>query len=488
LQETTYFFKLSAYQDRLLNFYKEHPDFVTPKERLHEVISFVESGLKDLSISRMTVSWGVPFPRDEKHTIYVWVEALTNYITGLGYGNPQKREIFDMWWPAHLQILGKDIIKFHAVFWPALLMAAQLPLPKKLLVHGWIQVDKQKMSKSIGNVIDPVPLGNEYGAEPVRYFLARYLPINQDGDFTLIHLEQAIESDLANDLGNLLNRLVTLATRYDSVNLPTILTWSQISLDLRDEMYTMIDEVIKHFSDYTFHLGLARLWKYIGLVNRYFHEQEPWKLVMSDKQQFQECLSATAHGLYAISVMLWPIMPQKMELICDSLGVPFTCTGAVIDTLKLNTWNLQFRLTNNGPLFVKPSLYKKDTMEKKEINSQETSEQVITESDITFDDFAKVELFVGRIEQCAIVEKSDKLFSLQVDFGVHGKKHIFSGIRNWFVPSDLLGKKAVFVYNLKPRKMLNIFSEGMLLCTEDGQGRPLPVFISDAISQGTRLK
>ena len=225
VSEETYFFRLSAYQDKLLKFYKENPTFVVPKERLNEVINFVESGLKDLSISRTTISWGIPFPGDAKHVTYVWADALNNYITGIGYGNQLREKDFHQWWPADLHILGKDIIRFHAIFWPAFLMASGLPLPKQLLVHGWITVDNQKMSKSFGNVIDPVELLQKYGADQVRYYLVRQMAVNQDGNFSITDLEQRITADLANDLGNLLNRMTALAEKFDAMVINPPAAW-----------------------------------------------------------------------------------------------------------------------------------------------------------------------------------------------------------------------------------------------------------------------
>ena len=275
IKEESYFFRLSAYQDRLLALYAENPDFIVPAERSHEVISFVKSGLKDLSISRTTVRWGIPFPGDDKHVVYVWADALNNYISTIGYGNPARKEEFKFWWPADLQVMGKDIVRFHAVYWPAFLMAAGLEVPRKLLVHGWFKVNQQKMSKSLGNVVDPVALYNAYGADAVRYYLVRHMAITQDSEFSTLDLEQRVSSDLANDLGNLLNRVVTLASKHDMIEVRHAANWGAQELELRDAFWSMLEEFKEDMGEGYYYRALNALWKYIHQVNAYFHSQEP---------------------------------------------------------------------------------------------------------------------------------------------------------------------------------------------------------------------
>ncbi len=354
VSEETYFFKLSAYQDKLLKLYKNNPDFIVPSERINEVVSFVESGLKDLSLSRTTVKWGVPFPDDPKHVVYVWADALCNYITAIGYGNLAKEKEFNSWWPADLHVVGKDIVRFHAVYWPALLMAADLPLPKQLLVHGWIQINKKKMSKSFGNVVDPIELQKLYGVEPVRYYLMRQIPVNQDGEFSTGDLERRIESDLANDLGNLLNRMVSLAEKNNVRNVIPPDVWAQQALDLRDEAWKMIEDFESYMNDCMFHLALARLWKFINNVNAYFHEQEPWKLAKEDQVRFMQVLSATCHSLRIIGVLAWPVMPNKMEELLGSLGITFKPEDNTLVQLELGSWHQTFTLKRVPVLFEKP--------------------------------------------------------------------------------------------------------------------------------------
>jgi len=324
VSEPCYFFKLSAYQDKLLQFYKDNPNFITPKERAAEVVSFVKSGLQDLSISRTTISWGVPFPGDKQHVTYVWADALNNYITGIGYGQKDKEAEFKKWWPADMQVLGKDIVRFHAIYWPAFLMASDLPLPKQLLVHGWIKMGDHKMSKSRGNSIDPKNLFKEYGADAIRYYLTKQIAITHDGQFTIKDLEQKISSDLANDLGNLLQRAVSLAAKQGVLEVPVIADWQKEEQELYQESLEMFKNFEQEMERGFYHVALNHVWKFLNQTNAYFHNKEPWKLVQSDKEAFISVLSATFHCLKTAGVVLWPVMPQKMEELFNRIGYKFS--------------------------------------------------------------------------------------------------------------------------------------------------------------------
>ncbi len=486
--EETYFFKLSKYQDRLLKFYADNPNFIMPKERLHEITSFVESGLKDLSISRTTVQWGIPFPDDVEHRIYVWVEALCNYITGVGYGQVGGEDSFDFWWPADVQVLGKDIIRFHGVYWIALLMAADLPLPKQMLVHGWIKVNEQKMSKSLGNVVDPIALQNTYGVDPVRYYLMRYIPINQDGEFSIESVERAIEKDLANDLGNLLNRMLILAEKNNMYTIHPCTVWEQSAVDLRDESLNMLTDVLNYMEDCMFHMALARIWKFIHQVNVYFHENEPWKLAQSDVKKFEQVLSATCHSLHIIGLLLWPTMPKKMEELLMSLGLSVKLDGSIVQELTQDGWHQKFVLLKTAALFHKPETATNMAQPVAQAVVPEKQKEQEQPTYITIEDLIKVELVVGMIEQCELVEQSDKLLKMQVDLGDKGKRQILAGIRQSYVSEELVGRQGLFVINLKPRKMAGLESQGMMLIAKDATGKTQLMSPAQLVPNGTRLQ
>ncbi len=460
LSEESYFFRLSAYQDRLLAWYKEHPHFVLPQERINEVLRFVEGGLKDLSISRTTLSWGIPFPGDTKHVTYVWADALLNYLTGIGYLQTGKEDEFARWWPADVQVMGKDIVRFHAVYWPAFLMASGLPLPHHLLVHGWIKVDKEKMSKSRGNVIDPELLWTQYGTDVVRYYLIREMSIGQDTDFSFEHLEQRNNADLANDLGNLLNRITTLAHKYEVFHVDAPELFLQPSKELIDEVQVMTAQFAHYMKHYSLHMAYAEVWKYINKINAYFHAQEPWKLAKDRPHEFKEVLGTACHALYAVAIYCWPLMPESMEKLMYSLGVVLPERHQRITEEFFSRPRQSFKIN------VIPPLFKKIEQEKNMSSASDLATEKITINEpavIDITDFAKVELLVGTITACEVVPNSSKLYKLQVDFGPRGFRQVISGVQALFKPDELVSKQAIFVVNLKPRMMMGLESHGMLL-------------------------
>ncbi|MBD3272805.1 methionine--tRNA ligase [Candidatus Dependentiae bacterium] len=484
LKEESYFFRLSAYQDKLLEFYEKNPNFIVPKEKLNEVTSFVKSGLKDLSISRKKVKWGIPLPWDKDHTAYVWSDALTNYISAIGFDSfdNKEKQKFEKWWPANLHVMAKDIVRFHAVYWPAFLMSANLALPKKLLVHGYILTDGGKMSKSLGNAADPNQLADWYGVEPVRYYLLRQMPINQDGHFALKDLEGRIASDLANNLGNLLNRTVTLALNNglkEVVAPKTLETETSVLREKCEEAFRSFWDEMNH---YNFHIALSNLWKFISDINAFFHEQKPWTVAKENKELFNEIIYAVTRSLYTIGILIWPVMPKKAEELLSSIGHKFDLNNNYEQDLRKNIWDKNFKLTKSKePLFIRPE----SKVEKKE--EVKTTEKKVISDYITIDDFIKVKLIVGTIQECEPVAGSEKLYKLSVDMGKLGIKQILAGVAKFFEPEDLIGKQGIYVENLKPRKLMGLESQGMMLFGKDEKGNMRMATVSGEIENGTRL-
>ncbi len=453
-----------------------------------EVVSFVKSGLRDLSISRTTVSWGIPFPGDDAHVTYVWADALNNYITAVGYGDDARADELAKWWPADLQIMGKDIARFHAVYWPAFLMASKLAMPKKLLVHGWIKVADQKMSKSLGNAVDPMQLAADYGVDEIRYYLTRKMAITQDSEFRFEDIEQSINSELANAFGNLLNRMATLVVKNEATHLAVPAQWSTASQELQNQCQLIVNDVWQLVQDGMFYRAVARVWDYINLVNAYFHEHEPWKVVKHDREKFLEVMSATAHSLQVIGILLWPVMPTKMETLLASLGCPFDSNKNYIEEFKVMSWKNSFIIQQIATLFAKSEIQSScakapadkdiieaapvadNTLETKVVAKEITAAPVAQESDkgfIGIEDFAKLDLRIGTIVACEAISGSDKLLKSQVDFGELGMRQVLSGIRKAYSAEDMVGKQALFVVNLKPRKMMGHESQGMMLLALD---------------------
>lgn len=504
VSEESYFFRLSAYQEPLLQFYKDNPHFVTPPERLQEVITFVENGLKDLSISRRSITWGIPFPGNEHHVTYVWADALNGYISAIGWGDDSKKEFFESWWPADVQLMGKEILRFHAVYWPAFLMASQLPFPKKLLVHGWLTVDGQKMSKSLGNVIDPLTLTQKYGPEPVRYYLTRYLAVTQDGDFSFADLEHRINTDLANDLGNLLNRMLVFATKNGLQNIQQPHEWSPATQRLQQDAQALVTAFTAEMERCFFHQAYALVNRFVGQINSYFHEQEPWKRIKDAPHVCTEVIAATCCALGTAGLLLWPTMPQTMEKLFAALGITVTPGEQSAKLLAGQIWKTNFTLTIVPTLFTKyepkpvePAAPAVSTpaqsvtaVEQAQLASKALakSEENERSNEITIDDLVKVTLVTGTITEVVDIPGSEKIYKMTVDCGDFGIRTICAGVKKFFTPTDLVGRKSVFVVNLKPRALLGITSQGMMLTSMNSAGLPIPVIIDPSVPNGTQLK
>jgi len=355
VEEEGYFFRLSAYQDRLLEFYRTHEDFIVPKERLKEVISFVESGLRDLSISRSTISWGIPFPGDSSHVTYVWADALLNYLSAIGYGDCARKKEFAYYWPADVQVMGKDIVRFHAVYWLAFLMASDFALPKQLMVHGWLTLGGDNISKTLSNVIDPKDLYEQYGSDVVRYYLVRYMTITQDSPFSIEDMENRATTDLANDLGNLVSRLSALVLKYiPNGQLQAPGQFEKADLDLQKDCYDMLSEASQLMDELYYARAYARIWRFVQLVNSYIHAQQPWKVVKTDMNRFNQIMSALVHSLHTIALVCEPIMPQSSMRILATIGKQYipACAKDYI-MLCQQSWQDSFVISACGPLFKK---------------------------------------------------------------------------------------------------------------------------------------
>ncbi len=483
VSEECYFFKLSAYQKPLLDFYAKFPAFVRPPSRMNEVLSFVRQGLKDLSITRTTVKWGIPVPDDPDHTIYVWFDALHNYLTGIGYD--WNMELFEKFWPATVHLIGKDILRFHAVFWPAFLMAADFPLPQTVIGHGWWLKDKTKMSKSKGNVLDPYLILNTFGPDPLRYFLLREIPIGLDGNFSHEGFVHRVNSDLANDLGNLVQRTLTMIQNYFNGKIEETDKEEKVDKEIRLEFDKLKKKVLKFFEDYALSKVLEEIWAYISSVNKYLAVNEPWKLAkdQSNRKRLGRILYQAAAALRGISYLLFPVMPGSSEKIWGFLGEEEPIQEKSFSELKFENLKLGQKIKKPKPLF--PRIALKDFLKEEEKKSSLARKEEKMEQ-VTFDEFKRMDFRVGEVLQAERVEGTDKLLKLEVDIGTE-KRTMVAGVADVYSPEELVGKKFIFIVNLKPAVIRGIESQGMLLAAEVEGKATMPFFDKD-VQTGAKVK
>ena len=483
VSEDCYFFKLSAYQKPLLDFYAKFPAFVRPPSRMNEVVSFVRQGLKDLSITRTTVKWGIPVPDDPDHTIYVWFDALHNYLTGIGYD--WNMELFEKFWPATVHLIGKDILRFHAIFWPAFLMAADFPLPQTVIGHGWWLKDKTKMSKSKGNVLDPYLILDTFGPDPLRYFLLREIPIGLDGNFSHEGFVHRVNSDLANDLGNLVQRTLTMIQNYFNGKIEETDKEEKIDKEIRLEFDNLKKKVLKFFEDYALSKALEEIWAYISSVNKYLAVNEPWKLAkdQSKRKRLGRILYQAAAALRGISYLLFPVMPGSSEKIWGFLGEEEPIQEESFSELKFENLKLGQKIKKPKPLF--PRIALKDFLKEEEKKSSPARKEEKMEH-VTFDEFKRMDFRVGEVLKAERVEGTDKLLKLEVDIGTE-KRTMVAGVADVYSPEELVGKKFVFIVNLKPAVIRGIESQGMLLAAEVEGKATIPFFDKD-VQTGAKVK
>ncbi len=465
LSESSWFFRLSAYQEKLLGWYRTHPDCIRPKSRYNEVVRFVEGGLRDLSVSRTSVTWGVGFPDDPDHVVYVWLDALTNYISALGFGSGDTR-LFDRYWPARVHLVGKDILRFHCVYWPAFLMSAGLPLPETVFGHGWWMRDDAKMSKSLGNVVRPDYLIERFGPDALRYFLAREMAFGQDASFSDVAFLERFNADLANALGNTASRTVSMTGRFLEGKIPAPTAGGMIA----DTAAEAVAAHRRHMDAMEPHRALEATWRLLSAINGHLQERQPWALAKQGdegRQKLEATLYDALEGLRIASLLIEPFMPAAASRLRAQLGaeeLPADLRGAL-------SWGLLPGGTTIGkaePLF--PRVDVKKTMqelamrdEPKAPTDSPKDETASTEDLVTIDDFAKIRLKVGIVREAEKVPKSKKLVRLMVDLGEPELRQIVAGIGAKYEPETLIGRRIVVVANLKPAKLMGVESRGMLL-------------------------
>jgi len=475
VSEECYFFKLSAYQKPLLDHYKKNPHFIRPKSRMNEIKRFVEQGLKDLSITRTTVKWGIPVPGDPDHSIYVWFDALHNYLTGIGYDwNP---ELYNKFWPPDVHLIGKDILRFHAVFWPAFLMAGGFPLPGTVFGHGWWLKDKTKMSKSKGNVLDPHLILDTFGTDPLRYFLLREIPIGLDGNFSHEGFIHRVNSDLANDLGNLIQRTLTMIHKYFSGKIIKMDEENATDNKLKAEFIICKDKVSACYEEFAINKALEATWVYINLVNKYLADSEPWKLAKdkSKKKRLARILFQAAAAIRAIAYFVYPVMPESADKIWALLGEDKSITDQSFAELEFEDFKPGQKIQRTKPMF--PRIDLKDFLKEEEKKMDY----------LTFDEFKKMDLRVGEIIKAEKVEGTKKLIKMEVDIGDKTFQMI-SGIADTYEADDLVGKKPIIIANLKPTIIRGIESQAMLLAAEMKDGSAIVPFFGDDVPTGSKVK
>lgn len=507
VEEDCYFFKMSKYADRLVKYYEEHPDFIIPDTRKNEMLNnFIKPGLEDLALTRTSFNWGVKVPSNPEHVVYVWIDALCNYITALGYETGDDDSLFKKYWPADVHMVGKEIVRFHTIYWPIILMALDLPLPKHIIGHGWLLMRDGKMSKSKGNVVYPEMIVERYGLDALRYYLMRAVPFGNDGVFTPDDFIGKINFDLANDLGNLLNRTVAMINKYRGGQIPELKSGvTAFDKDLEDVAANTIKNFEEQMDSVHFSNALDEVWKLVARSNKYIDETEPWILAKDEtkKDELDSVLAHLAASLRLVAILIQPVMTHTPKEIFAQLGL--NSDDMAIQGVSYFDLPAGAQVVAKGtPIFprldveeeqeyIKSKMTKNEKAKGRKAMAEKAKENwdpenttlVLTKDEIKFDKFDKVELKVAEIKEVSKVEGADKLLKFRLDAGDEGDRQILSGIAQWYPnPEELVGKKVIAVTNLKPRKMRGEVSQGMLLSAEFGETVQL-ITVSENIPNGS---
>lgn len=507
VEEDCYFFKMSKYADRLVKYYEEHPDFIIPDTRKNEMLNnFIKPGLEDLALTRTSFNWGVKVPSNPEHVVYVWIDALCNYITALGYETGDDDSLFKKYWPADVHMVGKEIVRFHTIYWPIILMALDLPLPKHIIGHGWLLMRDGKMSKSKGNVVYPEMIVERYGLDALRYYLMRAVPFGNDGVFTPEDFIGKINFDLANDLGNLLNRTVAMINKYRGGQIPELKSGvTAFDKDLEDVAANTIKNFEEQMDSVHFSNALDEVWKLVARSNKYIDETGPWILAKDEtkKDELDSVLAHLAASLRLVAILIQPVMTHTPKEIFAQLGL--NSDDMAIQGVSYFDLPAGAQVVAKGtPIFprldveeeqeyIKSKMTKNEKAKGRKAMAEKAKENwdpenttlVLTKDEIKFDKFDKVELKVAEIKEVSKVEGADKLLKFRLDAGDEGDRQILSGIAQWYPnPEELVGKKVIAVTNLKPRKMRGEVSQGMLLSAEFGETVQL-ITVSENIPNGS---